>query len=91
MRYLNNKPIPPEIRGLKKGCGDDPFSVPIGVGGVYPYYGCSGGYNGPIIAWSEGPDNHNVDIIVARLNQDNADNAIASGEDQRLALGNPGN
>ena len=75
--------------------GDDPFLVPIGVGvsvaGVYSYYGCIEGYNGPIIAWSEGPDNHNVDIIVARLNQDNADNAIASGEDQRLALGNPGN
>ena len=68
-----------------------PVLVPIGVGGVYPYYGCSGGYNGPIIAWSEGPDNHNVDIIVARLNQDNADNAIASGEDQRPARGNTGN
>ena len=46
--------------------------------------GCNEGYNnGPIIAWSEVVDNHNVDIIVARLNRDNADNAIASGGDQR--------
>ena len=58
------------------------------VPGVRPYYGCTEGYNGPITGWT---DNHNVDIIVARLNQDNADNAIASGEDQRPALGNIGN
>ena len=88
MRYLNNKLIPPEWR-LKSG--HDPFLVPIGVRvyvpGVRPYYGCTEGYNGPITGWT---DNHNVDIIVARLNQDNADNAIASGEDQRL-LGKTGN
>ena len=55
--------------------------------GVKADYGCSPGYNGAIIAWSEEADNHNMDIRAARLNQDNVDNAIASGYQEPKSVG----